>query len=372
MVLCRYFNPRAECDDLVVATVKRSYCCKSPLDCAKIAGCDHLKEQRARMLRCKSKRIRQLAQPKYLTEKYQREEPRMVGPRIEVVRSYEEETPTRIKLLAYPKVRKLISAKEDYKEVIDSQQKHHYEYFIQRSYQTMYSKLAKVQLPVKTKHTKWTAQDWKRHCRWLKKRAVPRTLPTPPKPPKSKTVSVSPDELKVSMQKLSTPNPRCRTAKFRPVCGYKSTVKNLALYYTPNQRILNLANPKERKEKDDYDPFKVDPRVLKYKISEFTSFYDLELLSLLTFFVTAEGIERLAIAKTFRPPADDENITQFGVLKRALKATLGERTVKLSQPKENIAEDENEEKPLVNPKALKAKPTKRILKLAEPRVTAKR
>lgn len=63
------------------------------------------------------------------------------------------------------------------------------------------------------------------------------------------------------------------------------------------------------------------------------------------------------------------DVTEHGVLKRALKAKLKDRTLELAKPKEKADdEDDAEEKPLVNPKALKAKPTPRILKLAEPRL----
>lgn len=60
--------------------------------------------------------------------------------------------------------------------------------------------------------------------------------------------------------------------------------------------------------------------------------------------------------------------TEFGVIKRALKASVSQRILDLAKPKERGEDDEDaEEKPLVNPKALKAKPTPRILELAQPR-----
>lgn len=57
----------------------------------------------------------------------------------------------------------------------------------------------------------------------------------------------------------------------------------------------------------------------------------------------------------------------YGVVKRALTASLSQRTLKLSKPKMKDIDDDDDEKPAVSPKALKAKPSKRILELAIPR-----
>lgn len=62
-------------------------------------------------------------------------------------------------------------------------------------------------------------------------------------------------------------------------------------------------------------------------------------------------------------------LTDFGVIKRALQAQVKPRTLELAKPKDKGDDDEDDaEKPLVNPKALKAKATPRILELAKPRV----
>jgi hypothetical protein len=50
-----------------------------------------------------------------------------------------------------------------------------------------------------------------------------------------------------------------------------------------------------------------------------------------------------------------------------LKASLSERTLKLSKPKMR-SDDDDEEKPAISPKALKAKATPRILQLAQPKL----
>jgi Testicular haploid expressed repeat len=336
MVLCRYYNPRAECNEFAAAPEKppKGYrACTVPVDCAIIAGCDHLKQQRARKFRCKSRRISQLALPKNFTEKYQREAPEMGKPKIEIIRTYEEETPARVKLLAYTKVRKLISSKEAYWNVIDSQRKQRYDVLINRSYHTMYSRLAKVGLPKKTKHSKWTQADWKRHCEWLKKRALPKMTPSPPK---LKTQKVPLSDIIKSIQKLAKPKDRFQRDKYRPRCGYKSTVKNTALHYAPTEGILKLSLPKQRKESVEFNPFTINPNTLKYQITE--------------------GLLRLAVPKSYKAPEEDEDVTPFGVMKRALKATLkpDARTLKLSVPKEKPLDEDAEEKPLVNPRALKA------------------
>lgn len=66
-------------------------------------------------------------------------------------------------------------------------------------------------------------------------------------------------------------------------------------------------------------------------------------------------------------PTDD--FTEFGTIKRALKARTTPRTLELSKAKPRTGEDDEEEddKPLINPRALKAKPTPRIIELSQPR-----
>lgn len=83
-------------------------------------------------------------------------------------------------------------------------------------------------------------------------------------------------------------------------------------------------------------------------------------------FHSAERLKKLATSKPRPQSFDYSQLTESGVVKRALKAKVNERTVELAKPKEK--DDEEEEKPLVNPKALKAKPTPRILELAKHRV----
>ena len=88
-----------------------------------------------------------------------------------------------------------------------------------------------------------------------------------------------------------------------------------------------------------------------------------------SFSSTADRLNALAAPKFLNIAKEDAaEITEFGVLKRALKATVSQRILDLSKPREKGGDDEDEEeKPLVNPKALKAKPTPRIIELAQPR-----
>lgn len=76
----------------------------------------------------------------------------------------------------------------------------------------------------------------------------------------------------------------------------------------------------------------------------------------------------LATAKPTAKTTVNNEITKFGVVKRALTAAPKPRLEELAKPKERDNDDDGTvEKPLVSKRALKAKPTKRILELAKPR-----
>lgn len=247
---------------------------KTDCDCSKIVGNDHLKGKRARKFKCRSKRITNLAQPKWRTEKCCYETPISKGPEVEVIRPEVEQTPVRIKMLSYPKVSKLVSARDEYKRIVSKQWYDRLETYIQKSMMTMYSRLANCQLPDRTQHKKWTKADWKRHCEWMKKRALPKKLKVTPLKTKRKAVPL--DSLFESIANLSKPrNPR---KKYRFRCGYVSTVKEAAMLYQPTERILKLAAPKkpkelEEEEEDDVAPFHVNPRALEYKPSKLDNFH---------------------------------------------------------------------------------------------------
>lgn len=84
---------------------------------------------------------------------------------------------------------------------------------------------------------------------------------------------------------------------------------------------------------------------------------------------SAKRILRLAAPKAVPKVPKEVELTDFGVIKRALQAQVKPRTLELAKPKDKGDDDEDDaEKPLVNPKALKAKATPRILELAKPRV----
>lgn len=77
----------------------------------------------------------------------------------------------------------------------------------------------------------------------------------------------------------------------------------------------------------------------------------------------------LSQPKTAQKEQLNDNITVFGVLKRALKAKTNPRTLELSKPKPSGGDDDDdEEKPTVNPKARHAKASPRIIELAKPRI----
>lgn len=269
MVLCRQVNADAECQDIFEGDDKPFKCqaTKKSCNCSKIFGCDHLKKKRARKFRCYSKRIQHLAQPKYVSQKYSAEETVNGKAAVEVIRTYEEQTPVRIKLLAYPKVRKLVSSREAYRNIVDKEWYDRFHELIQRSMLTMYSRMANVQLPDRSVCKKWTKADWQHHCEWLKKRAIPKV---PKELPAMKRKKVPLNVLMASMFELSKPrNPR---SKFHNRCGYKSSVKLATLSYKPTERVLKLAEPKHPKVEDDeeeLEPFQVNPRALTFKPSKF-------------------------------------------------------------------------------------------------------
>lgn len=270
MVLCRKVNPLSVCHKEAAAQhLGKGDFEKSDEACAciKIVGCDHLKSKRARKFQCRSQRIKNLAQPKHKTAKYCVDESMPGKSSVEIVRAYEEETPVRIKMLSYPKVRKLVSSRDAYKNIVDKQWHGRFEHFIHRSMDTMYSRLANVQPPSKSAHhKKWNRADWAHHCEWLKKRAGPRPTASSA-PAKRKKVPIQ--DLMQSMLELS--QPRLPRKKFRPQYGYKSTVKPSARSCIPSDRIMQLAEPKQPKEdekKDELEPFHVNPRALAYQPSK--------------------------------------------------------------------------------------------------------
>jgi hypothetical protein len=241
-----------------------------------------MKVQRLRKFRCKSKRIRQLAQPKNVTGKYCGEEVKQGKPLVEIIRTFEEPTPVRIKMLAYPKVRKLVSSRDAYKEIVGKERDKRFENLISRSMLTMYSRLANVQLPEKACRKKWTRSDWQRHCEWLKSRALPKREI---KEQLEERKKVPIDSLTTSIYKLS--RPRYPRKKYRPIYGYRSLVKDGALKYDITERVRNLANPKRLADEDDkdedYDPFQVRLNALRFNPSRYPSSNSLGTVSTFNF-----------------------------------------------------------------------------------------
>lgn len=320
-----------------------------PFECKReIVGSDHLVVKRARKFRCRSKRIRLLATPKHLTPKFFKPPEMKIGKTIEITRPYENLLPTRIKLLAFPKVRKLLASHDAYRGMIKRERLKRIENLASRSLLTMYSRLANVQIPLKQQRTaKWTKEDWARHCEWLQKRACPK-IERQPRRIKRKNVPLK--KLLVSIYHLSMP--RHQRTKYLPPHGYESVVKESAKIYEPTKRIITLSVPKKihaNEEEGGTEDYGVDPNALTYK--------------------PTRRIEELAIPKQLPKSTDtpDSEETPSGVLKRALKGAPTPRTVELSKPRAAGGDDDDEEKPNVNPKALKARATPRILELSKPR-----
>ena len=269
MVCCLQPDPVFGCDDVASFDGDEYKCKKLPkkkcCDCSKFAGCDHLKGKRARKYRC-NKRIRRLANPKWMTEKHCGQGMAMPNKRIEIIRLEEEQTPVRIRMLAYPKVRKLVSNRNDYKRIVDKQWYGQIETFIEKSMKTMYSRLANVHLPDQCRRKKWTKEDWQHHCEWLQKRALPKVAKPSPRINRKR---VPLDTLLPSLLELSKPKKAIQ--KFRYRCGFQSAVKHAAMLYQPTERIKILSLPKKlnKDEEEPENPFAVNPNALKYQPSEF-------------------------------------------------------------------------------------------------------
>lgn len=270
MPSCLQSDSIDECGD-VSSIDEDSFKCgkKKPCDCSKIVGKDHLKEKRARKFKCRSKRIRNLAEPKWVTPKCCGEQLPAKGPAIEVIKLEVEQTPVRIKMLSYPKVQKLVASRNAYKQIVDKQWFDRLGTYIQKSMLTMHSRLGNCQLPGAAQtQKKWTKADWTRNCEWMKKRALPKKIKRPPVV-KRKRVPI--ESLLVSIDNLSKPRNPAKKYRFR--CGYVPAVTEAAQLYTPTERILKLALPKNPVVIDeDMDeiiaPFSVNPRALEYQPSK--------------------------------------------------------------------------------------------------------
>ncbi|CAO1422110.1 unnamed protein product [Diamesa serratosioi] len=342
MVLCKQYDPFAgcvntaplsdnesieKCDSIPICPKKNTYCTKRP-----------------KKYRC-NKRIKRLALPRSFTSKYCTKEPAETSV-VEVIKAYEEQTPVRIKLLAYPKVRKLISSRDQYRDFVDESWYKRFDVLIKKSMYTLYSRLANVQYPESTPTKRWGKEDWKRHCEWLKKRACPKI---PKEAPRIKRKRAPLADLMTSLYSLS--QPRHPRTKYEKTYGVPSTVADNVKNYVPTERIANLARPKHPTEDSEEldDPFQVD-----YNARHFQ---------------TTERLKDLSQPKPGHKEQLIDNVTVFGVLKRALKAKTNPRTLELSKPKPSGGDDDDEEeKPGVSLKARHAKASPRIIELAKPRI----
>lgn len=243
---------------------------KKQLNCKKYFGSDHLKYKRQRKFKCKNKRIRLLAQPKYYTPKYTQNEGRNVDKNVEISR--EVNLSTRVEMLSVPKVRKLFALLEDCKKTVDYEKLGNISSLINYSMMTMYSRLANVHLTEpRIPRRKWNAKDWQNHCEWLKQRACPKKIP---KPKRSQRKIVPLSELEASINNLS--QPRFPKEKYRPTYGCQSAVKNTSKLYIPTERIIKLSEPKKIKGLEEEiaeieGTFYVNPNALKYIMSKYLS-----------------------------------------------------------------------------------------------------
>lgn len=332
-----------------------------PCDLSNFAGNSHKKSMMAKKFRCKSRRLKNLAKPKIVTPKFSSLET-INDNKLKVQIISDEQTPVRIKMLSFPKVRKLVATRDEFDGIIEQEWTERFKNLIDQSKATLYSRLANVNLSCgfKGQIRKWTPKEWARHREWLAKRAAPRPVFVEKSQAQQKPVFMknyrpksTDEDFETAMKRLSSPrHPR---KKFKPTCGFKSTVETSALSYKITERTLKLAvktskNPQSADSPADApDPFSVKLAALVSKPSK--------------------RIIELSKPRTARRESTGPVVTHFGILARSLKAHSSQRTLELAKPREKD-DDDDEPRPSVNPKALKAKPSKRVLELAKPRVFA--
>lgn len=145
MVLCKPYDPFAGCENTApLSAVESNEKCDIVTKCPKIKK-NSFCSRRPKKYNC-NKRIKRLAVPRSYTSKYCTESPAKTS-NVEVIKAYEEQTPVRIKLLAYPKVRKLISSRDQYRKIVDASWNKRFNVLIKKSMYTLYSRLANVQYP---------------------------------------------------------------------------------------------------------------------------------------------------------------------------------------------------------------------------------
>lgn len=249
---------------------------RNSINWTKYFGSDHLKFKRMKKFKCKSKRIRLLALPKHYRPKYSRLNPdERVKKTIEISR--DEQLSTRIRMLAVPKVRRLVASFEEYKKFVSEEKLNNIQQLVGHSMMTMYSRLANIHLAENRQcRKKWTKHDWQRHCEWLKKRACPKK-PFCLKKKKCPEKILPLSELEYSIFRLS--QPRHAREKYRPDYGYHSVIKDACKEYKPTERIIELATPKKpvdpikRKRTIDVEEepviFYANPNALTYNASKY-------------------------------------------------------------------------------------------------------
>ncbi|XP_055849951.1 uncharacterized protein LOC129914637 [Episyrphus balteatus] len=286
------------------------------------------------------RRTRNLARPKYVTPKklpatssnsnYSR--------KADIIR--ELPSLTRTEQLAYPRVRKILPIREDFKDVLGAGRVQVLSRTMRKSLFSLYSRLANCQPPEeKMIIEKWTKKEWAVHRRYLSKLAQPKKIFKPLKAVHMwKDISIM-DRFKYLCK------PKDRSEHIVPKWELTSGLKK----YKPTPIIINLSKPKETNENLFHQtlPIKINPGALQYKATD-------RILQLAT---RAEKRTGESILK--------EN--PFSVAPNALKAKPSDRVVELSQPKEYEEGHVRQNPFMISPAALKAKPTTRIIELSQPK-----
>ncbi|XP_049531012.1 uncharacterized protein LOC125948718 [Anopheles darlingi] len=264
-----------------------------------------------------SRRIRYLACPRRVRQKFHHRPVLVRRQETEIVRSYQEPYASRrIQQLALPRVRSLLVVRQHYRRLLSEEQEKQLNNWIKKSVLTIYSQLASVELPEQPAAKIMTMEDWQRHQEWLDRNARHKEPPVLTSP-QSKRKPLA--ELLDRVESLSIPKySRKKVTGKEPKMP---AVKPAALKATPSEHVMKLAEPIARRRR-------------------------------------ARGIE-----------TEDTSIPE-----NVLKAQASARVLELATPKRYTkVNNEYRDTPFtVEPNALKAKPSDRVLELAKPKKLSKK
>ncbi|XP_050088088.1 uncharacterized protein LOC126572648 [Anopheles aquasalis] len=259
-----------------------------------------------------TRRIRYLARPRRVRQKFFQRPVLARRQETEIIRSYQEPYASRrIQQLALPRVRSLLVVRQHYGRLLCKERKKQLNKWITKSVLTIYSQLASVELPEHPAPKIMTMEDWQRHAQWLTRNACHREPHASPKPPINRKPLA---ELLDRVESLSVP--RYSRKKVTGKEPKMPAVKPAALKATPSEHVLKLAEPIARR------------RRAKGVVTEDTSIPENVLKA-----QASDRVLELATPKRYTKVNNEYRDTPFTVEPNALKAKPSERVLELAKPK---------------------------------------